>query len=268
MSLPRLQGIYLPIGSAGDSMSDRSGRTSVSNYVVNALCRPLIAMWLQTAEMSDPQLPRPDRIHDGEAPTHHSDRVLLVGNGAAVGYGVLTHDLSLAGNLGRQLTTLTGRTTYVTVLADGGMTAGSALTALRDADLEPYDAIVTTVGLNEALGLSSTARWRREVDELVEFVLSPAAPRLQLFLVGVPPIDSVTAVPRLVRWATDRHSLELNAHLAAACAGDERVTFVPFAPGPAPDITRYRGSETYREWALLIADPIARGLDHEHPDIK
>ena len=241
-------------------MDDGTVHTPLTRHLLHAVARPAVGIWLQSAEMSDPRLPRPGGLQDLEAASHHSDRVLLVGNGAAVGYGVLTHDLSLAGNLGRLLTARTGRATYVTVLSDGDMTAGTALDALRAADLEPYDAIVVTVGINEALRLSSGARWQRQIEGLVEFVLSPAVPKLQLFLVAVPPMESIAAVPRWVAAVADGHSRELNARLEAVCALHEGVTFVPFRPGPAPDVGRYRSSETYREWAQEIVDPIAARL--------
>jgi hypothetical protein len=241
-------------------MDDATVRTGLPRHLLNAVARPAIGIWLQSAEMSDPRLPRPDRPQDLEAASHHSDRVLLVGNGAAVGYGVLNHDLSLAGNLGRLLTAKTGRATYVTVVADGDMTAAGVLEALRSADLEPYDAVVATVGINEALRLSSGVRWQRQLERLVAFMLSPAVPKLQFFLVAVPPLDSITAVPRWVGAIVERHTRELNARLAAVCAGHEGVTFVPFHPGPACDVGRYRSTETYREWAQEIVDPIAARL--------
>jgi len=241
-------------------MDDRTARTGFARHLLNSVARPALRVWLQSAEISDPRLPRPEEPHDLEAAAHHSDRVLLVGNGAAVGYGVLNHDLSLAGNLGRLLTTETGRATYVTVVSDGDMTAAGALDALRSADLEPYDAIVVTVGINEALRLSSGARWQRQIEHLVDFVLSPAVPKLHLFFVGIPPLDSLTAVPRWVGMIADRHSRELNARLAGVCDRHEGVVFVPFHPRPAPDVSRHRSTETYREWAQEIVDPIAARL--------
>lgn len=233
--------------------------------VVNALGRFVVRAWLRTAEMSDPLLPRPESPDRRPAPDHDADRLLLLGNGPTVGYGVLSHDLSLAGHLGRQLTRETGRPTHVTVLADSALTAGSALAALRSADLEPYDGIVVTVGVNEVLSLSSRSRWRREIVALVRFIRSPAAPLVRTYFVGIPPMRSISTMPRVVEWLTDRHAARLNQVLADVCAAEGRATFVPFAPGRSPDSGGYRSTEVYRSWAAILVEPIAAGLSRDHP---
>jgi hypothetical protein len=236
-----------------------------ADRALNALARPLVRLWVRTAEMSDPLLPRPASPDEREPPDHAADRVLLVGNGASVGYGVLSHDLSLAGHLGRQTALATGRPTHVAVIADGDMTAGSVIDTLRGVDLEAYDAIVLTIGVNEALELSSVKRWDEEIGRLLDFLQSPATPHLTAFMVAVPPVESIAGFPPFVRWTCDRHARALNVHLRAACDRFAHVTFVPFAPGPSKDLGRYRSTDTYRAWASLIADVVAGGLIAECP---
>jgi hypothetical protein len=80
-------------------LSQRAFGTKLLTLVVNAIGRPVVHVWLHTAEMSDPLLPRPEAPDRRQPPAHNDDRVLLLGNGATVGYGVLSHDLSLAGHL-------------------------------------------------------------------------------------------------------------------------------------------------------------------------
>ena len=222
-------------------------------------------LWLRTSDMSDPHLPRPDSPDLRPAPGHDVDRVLLLGNGVTVGYGVLSHDLSLAGHLGRQLTRTTGRSTHVHVEADGAMTAHTALDAVRSVDLDHFDGIVVTVGINEVLALASIRRWERDIDQLVAYILSPAAPVLQTFLVGVPRLRSVATMPETVAWLTDRHAGRLNAILRKACESHDRVTFVPFDPDRGEDTGGYRSTEVYRAWAALIVEPIAAGLSSDRP---
>jgi hypothetical protein len=240
-------------------LSQRAFGTKLLTLVVNAIGRPVVHVWLHTAEMSDPLLPRPEAPDRRQPPAHNDDRVLLVGNGATVGYGVLSHDLSLAGHLGRQISQVTGRSTHVSVIADGTMTAGSAVAALVGVDLEPYDGIVVTIGVNETLSLSSLERWRRELDRLLRFVRG-RAPRLRVFLVAIPPVNSITEAPAFVDWITDRHARTLNQAMSEACARFARVTFLPFAPDASSDEGRYRSTETYRQWSALLSGDIAEWL--------
>ncbi|GAB3606510.1 hypothetical protein GCM10027413_19190 [Conyzicola nivalis] len=246
-------------------MGHRAHGISAADRLLSAAARPIVRLWVRTAEMSDPLLPRPASPDNREPAEHDSDRVLLVGNGASVGYGVLSHDLSLAGHLGRQTTLATGRPTHVAVIADGEMTAGSAIETLRGADLEPYDGIVLTIGVNEALALSSVQRWEADIDRLLAFLNSPATPHLPAFMVAIPPLESIAGFPSFVRWITDRHARTLNHRLRSVCDRFDHVTFVPFAPGRSTDLGRYRSTETYRAWAGLIADTVARGLSAECP---
>lgn len=233
--------------------------TGVGAGFVNALGRPVVRLWLHTAEMSDPLLPKPEAPDVREPPAHNDDRVLLVGNGATVGYGVLSHDLSLAGHLGRQVSVLTERATHVSVLADGSMTAGSAIKFLGGVDLAPYDGVVLTLGVNEALALTSVERWQRDLDALLRSVRT-AMPRLRLFMVAIPPMNSISPIPSFVEWITDRHAQALNRALVETCTRFDRVTFLPFAPGPSNDVSRYRSTDTYREWSSLLSGDVAAWL--------
>lgn len=139
------------------------------------------------------------------------------------------------------------------------MTAGSALAILADVDLAPFDAVVVTVGVNEALSLSSADRWQRELDALLRSV-RVRMPRLRVFMVAVPPTNSISAIPSFVEWIIDRHARTLNRALAETCGKFSRVTYLPFAPGPSHDTGRYRSTETYREWSSLISSDVAGWL--------
>ena len=240
-------------------MSQRGIESPIAARVVNALGRPAVRLWLQTAEMSDPLLPRPEHPDRREPPAHNDDRVLLVGNGATVGYGVLSHELSLAGHLGRQISQLTERATHVSVVADGSMTAGSAAATLAKLDLSPYDGVVLTLGVNEALSLTSVDRWRRELDVLLGSIRR-TMPRLRVFMVAIPPMNSITPIPTFVEWITAGHVRALNRALAETCGRFERVTYLPFAPPPAVDVGRYRSTDTYRDWSSLISNDVASWL--------
>jgi len=118
---------------------------------------------------------------------------------------------------------------------------------------------VLTVGVNEALSLAPAARWGRELDALLRSVRT-TMPRLRVFMVAIPPLNSITSVPTFVEWIIDRHTSMLNRVLAETCARFTRVTFLPFAPGPSSDIARYRSTETYREWSSIISGDVAHWL--------
>ncbi len=194
-----------------------------------------------------------------------SDRVLLIGNGVAVGYGVLSHDLGLPGTLARRLTALTGRGTVVHVRANPDLTASGAAAHLSGIDVAKYDAIVTTLGGIEAVLLMSARAWADAIEAMIASMLD-RAPTSGLYLVAVPLPESMVPMPWASRAITSRHARALNAITQEICSRYANATFVEFQPPhtrTVDDIT----SRRYRDWADLIAPPIAAGLDrHLDPD--
>lgn len=220
--------------------------------LVSALARPAVRVW--TAMMSPywGTLPRPTGLPQVHSAGSAPDRILLIGNGPAVGYGVLSHDLALAGALARQLSARTGRAADIDVHADGSLTAATIVAALGSVRLERFDAIVTTIGLNEVLALSPWRAWATELGGLIDHVESVPSPGPQLLIVGIPPMESITQFPRPLRLLFNHHARLINAHSRRACSGHERVAFVPFAPPAVVDTERYRGRDTYERWAAII----------------
>lgn len=65
-------------------------------YVAYVIVRPLVRLWLSTSSQSWRALPQPTDSPVVHAAGADPDRVLLIGSGINVGYGVVSHDLALA----------------------------------------------------------------------------------------------------------------------------------------------------------------------------
>ncbi|WP_394770875.1 GAF domain-containing protein [Lacisediminihabitans sp.] len=230
-------------------------------WCVSALARPAVRLWTVTMSRYWDAPPRPmglPVVHSqGSAP----DRILLVGNGPAVGYGVLSHDLALPGALARQLSARTGRAADIDVHADGTLTAATIIAALGSLRLERFDAIITTIGFNEVLALTPGRAWENQLGALIAHVESVARPAPQLLIVGVPPIEAISQFPRPLRALLNHQARLINALSRRACSGHARATFVPFVPPVATDTERYRGRDTYERWAALIVPWLHNRID-------
>jgi hypothetical protein len=233
----------------------------VGYRLVAALMRPAMRLWLATAEMTNPAIPRPPSRTRVRSAGDPRSSVLLVGNGPAVGYGVLSHDLALAGHLGRQLAACSGRPTEVVVVADGTMTAGSARTAIDFSDLDEVEAVVMTIGINETLAFSPSARWESELEVLLDEFDSRMRADQSVCMVAIPPMGSIGRFPRILERAADRHAARLNQLLGELCSRHPRAVFVPFEPPAHSDSVRYRSSETYRTWASIVVGPVYAALE-------
>lgn len=221
------------------------------------LLRPL--SWLRTSRVQSELelLPRPaestTRHGQGPAP----DRVLLFGNGVAVGFGVSSQTLGLSGHLSRELPARTAREAQVDVVAEQRTTVKTATKRLTELASQRYDAIVLTLGATDAMALLPPAHWREGLEAVLDALIPATSTGTAVVLVGIPSVQrSVYAVG--VGDVVDRHAARLNKESADICA-ERGVTFValdgdPGRPGsPA-------SSEDYQRLATRIAAVVAPAL--------
>jgi hypothetical protein len=191
---------------------------------------------------------------EGPNPT----RILLIGAGLAMGYGVHSHKLGLGGELARQLSALTGRGSAVDIVAVPNLNIRGAQRLLSNVDLGEFDVLVTALGMHEAMTLTSRALWARSLDGLFDTIEEGSAPALRTFVLGIAPITSLVVLPRPVRPLVEARIDDLNEHTREACA-ERDFTLVPFEPEPI-DVVKQISRGTYVHWARLIAPAMASSL--------
>lgn len=206
--------------------------------------------------------PRPTDYPQVHAGAKNADRILVVGTGAAVGWGVLSHDLGLPGALAREVSKITGRGAVVDVLADPWATADSARRLLRGQQLWRYDAVLLTIGLNELAQFAPTDVWRRSLSRLVDWMSTEMSTGSLLYLLGVHEITALTPYDRVVRPFVEAHRASLNRTTRELAAEHSNVRFLPIVSPPRPSTSlRGRTAEEYREGARALASIIGPELD-------
>ena len=216
-------------------------------------------MMLWRAESSVAVLPVPSDLPTVHASGTDPDRLLLIGSGPAMGYGVLSHELALPGHIARQVSAATGRGATVDVVASGDMTMGSVLSELAPVNLARYDAVIFTVGINDALRLTPPDQWRSQLIALAQVLSERLARNAQAFLVGIQPIRTVRTFDGPVGALPAWHSGALNQEAERVCADFDFLSFVRFEPhGEIAE--RYRSTHTYSRWASLIVPSVIEVL--------
>ncbi len=230
-------------------------------YIAHGIANPMVRLWLATSSQSWRTLPRPTDSPVVHAAGSDSDRVLLVGSGISVGYGVVSHDLALGGYLARELSAVTGRGATVNVVSSPDISPSTAWNHLEGRDLARFDALILTLGGLEVFTLMPAKLWRRQLDDLLARLLEAAPASLSIFLVetGVP---LLSGLPRGVRRIIAHHARVLNEQTRDAAVTWPHTSFVEFDPKQG-DLSTLTGRSTYREWAELIAPTVADVIDED-----
>ncbi len=209
-------------------------------------------------------MPRPDDAPTSHAPGIDPDRVLVFGNGAAVGWGVRSHDLALPGQLARRVATTTGRGIDVDLVADPLLTIRTAAEAVPVARLAAYDAVVVVIGMSDALRLTSERKWRAGMWQLLETLTTNVHDGAGILVVGVSTPSSIKVFDMKEGSVVDDHAAALNAITRELCRTRVGVEFVasPTTPsGPNAETRSTLAPELFKVWGTELAAALAPLLD-------
>jgi hypothetical protein len=187
------------------------------------------------------------------------DHVLVLGNGAAMGFGVRSQELALPGALARALAAATGRGASVDVVARRGTTITAIGDLMAEARVQRYDAIVLAVGGTDAYGLLPIDRWREQVVGMLALVEAAAAPSTEILLLAATPLQHALDRQGPFDRAADRLAAQLDDTSEEACRGRSAVTFVRV---PASQLrSAPRTSDGYAALAEVLVPHLAQPLD-------
>lgn len=196
------------------------------------------------------------------APGLDPDRVLITGNGLAVGWGVLIHDLAIPGHLARALTAATRHGSEVRVHADPDMTITTAIKSLSAVRLGVYDAIVLVIGASDAFQLISRRRWSQHMTLILD-ALKDGAGVTPVLIVGIPPLSTIPFFRTRPEGLIDRWAERLNTITRTLCDAYHTIGYVPpdwtpalHTEGHGNSDDRYRIPEDYRQVAERIVDAL------------
>lgn len=193
-------------------------------------------------------------------------RLLAIGESTVAGVGAKNHEEALAGQLARFLSLETGKSVRWHALGESGITARETLQRiiphLPDARM---NFIVVALGGNDAFKVSSPARWRRDMTELVE-TLQRKYPQSVILLANTPMIRDFPVLPQPLKFVLWRVS-RLHHAVAKSLAKQKRNVFYFdeatkadaefFADGVHPSPVGYR------RWAEAMIKFLLRKINDE-----
>lgn len=235
--------------------------SSIANHI-GKLAYPLFERFSGTAWNNAPRPGNPRAVTRGVG--HDPDRVLLTGGSSSVAWGVVSHDLGLAGYLARATAAITRRGVDIEVYSYPRLDTPGVQANLTASTLSRFDAIVLTLGGRESFELLPVATWRAQITGLLDHIAASRPSPPQVIIVGA---EEVSPVPlgRLVTAIAMGRARAFNAATREIIAQRTGITFV--ASGFTPPHSGARGvldadqSTVYEAAARAIAPTLARVLD-------
>lgn len=207
------------------------------------------------------RLVQPEGSRQAYAAGRRSLRVLLVGSGPAVGWGVRSHDMALPGAIARQLAAATGRGAVVDVVPHPSAGVRRLPRLVDGARFERYDAVILSGAEADAVRLEEAHAWGERLRRLLTHVRS-CGPRSVVWL-GAQPLRSIAPDDSFAGGVAQCHGERLDATARTVC----RETGALYAQldAPAPDAStrharRHRTPADYLFWARQIVDVLAPAL--------
>lgn len=224
------------------------------------LASSILRIWLANSTHSWRRLPRPRDEPVVRVPGEGTDRILVVGSGAVVGYGVLSYELSVSGQVARQVAAETGRGIELRIIASPDLDVRAAATALAGADLRGYDVVILSLGALDVLELLPASDWAAHMELLLDTIDTGATESAKVLLMGVPQLTQLVTIPRIARGMVARRCDALNAESALLASRRAGAVFVPFTP-PALDLMQNARREVHTVWARIITPTVIAALE-------
>ncbi|RQS73484.1 SGNH/GDSL hydrolase family protein [Burkholderia sp. Bp8963] len=223
---------------------------------------PLLLVQGRHVRRVTPRLPEADGPRSGVMGDGPPLRLLVLGDSAAAGVGVTSQRDAFSGQLASALAPF--RQVSWKLLARTGMTTQDVVDWLAAEPAEPFDAAVTSLGVNDVTAGVPPARWRAAQAALVE--LLAARFRIEhVVLSAVPPMERFPALPQPLRWYLGLRAKRLNAALAGWAATQPRCTFLPCAVPLESHLMAadgfHPGQAACTAWAAQAAIALRRRLD-------
>ena len=188
------------------------------------------------------------------------DRVLVAGSGVVIGTGVTSYDLGLPGHLARIVAAATRHGITVQAAPLPGLLARSARSHVEQLAVRHYDAVLLSIGINDALTFTSRSSWVASMSSTLDYLESTMAPDARIFLVAIAdPSQSPLFRPTAARFAA-RHARALNAETDRMVETRPRVNILRYEIGAISDPLRLYDTKSYARWASELAPGLIKFL--------
>lgn len=208
------------------------------------------------------RLPEPEGAREGQTGTGNKLSLLILGDSAAAGVGVEHQDDALLGAILHEL-----KDDFEIdwkLQAKTGDTSSKVIHALDQIEVQHYDVIVTSVGVNDVTKLMPADIWIQKQEQLYSKIQQKFSPKL-IIAAGVPPMNMFPALPNPLAWLFGQYAKQMNQQLENFVNQQVNMQWIEY------DIEKYRAmnlqmaadgfhpsKEVYTLWGQEVAGKIRK----------
>ncbi|MBW4040822.1 MAG: GAF domain-containing protein [Acidobacteria bacterium] len=189
------------------------------------------------------------------------DRVLLIGNGPTHGWGTVTHELALTGQLARALTRRTTRPTDIRYIGDEMMPIAGVQAWLGDTALAPYDLVLVVLSMNDAIRLTPAQDYRADMIRLLDRLSVETKPSARVVIAGIQDVDSLPEYRGVAARVGQRRADLLNAITRELVGRYDGFQYLEHTAPQAEPGRPYGSPAMYAQWSDTFAEVCAPALD-------
>ena len=208
------------------------------------------------------RLPEPEGASEGKTGIGKKLSLLILGDSAAAGVGVEHQDDALLGAILHEL-----KDDFEIdwkLQAKTGDTSSKVIHALDQIEVQHYDVIVTSVGVNDVTKLIPVEVWIQKQEQLYSKIQQKFSPKL-IIAAGVPPMNMFPALPNPLAWLFGQYAKQMNQQLEKFVNQQVNMEWIEY------DIEKYRAmnlqmaadgfhpsKEVYTLWGQEVAGKIRK----------
>lgn len=189
------------------------------------LLLPILFVQGNKVRKNTPRLLEPKGEREGGIGQGKPLSLLILGDSAAAGVGVETQKDALSGAIIQELQNeffLQWK-----LHAKTGDTTRQVFHALQHLEDRKYDVIVTSIGVNDVIKLTSAKSWIQQQKQLFEHIQKRFQPKL-IIVSGVPPMQHFPALPNPLAWLFGQYAEQMNQKLQQWLAPQSQFKFLQY----------------------------------------
>lgn len=220
------------------------------------LLAPVLLLQGKYVRKTIESLPEPVGQRRGVIGSGSALRVLIVGDSAAAGVGVINQKQALLGNL-IGILKVNFEVSYA-LMANTGDNTRDCIAQLKTAEAEEFDIVLISLGVNDVTSGCSEAAFIKRQTALIDLLQKKFFAR-QIILSGLPPMSDFPALPQPLRWYIGAQAQRFNQRVEQLARKYE-LDFIELEfdgdHGLMASDGFHPGPKVYKAWAEMAAQTV------------